>query len=64
MIEKYIVSARWWNDELKNRFGEQYSEHYLSDEEVIFVIIRYGRASITVPENKGFRNIEFQNDYD
>jgi hypothetical protein len=61
---KYYVCARWWNAKFESRFGEQYSEHNLSDEEVVNAIITYGRADIIEANGDAPRKLEFQNDYD
>ena len=61
----YVVSARWWNDDLKSRFGDEYSRHLLTDEEVINSIIQNYRAEIKINENDGsVRDLMFHNDYD
>lgn len=67
---KYRITARTWklfgNDwhGLQDRFGEDNSEHELSDAEVIQIIMQFGRAEIVENKDKSLRFIEFQNDYD
>lgn len=59
----YVISARWWNEALIREFGAESSRHTLTDEQVILAIMRFGRASITLP-SPVLRKIEFENDYD
>jgi UDP-N-acetylglucosamine transferase subunit ALG13 len=74
---KYIVTARHWITNAyvlesskdgwnfashEARFVTRGSEHELTDNEVVELIMKFGRAEIT--EENGIRKMEFQNDYD
>lgn len=46
-MAKYRISALDWCIDLEAKFGEQYSIVGLSDKEVIELIYKFGRASIS-----------------
>lgn len=66
----YLVETRggFGGNLLEKEFHELFPEnnmcYELSDTDVINLIIKFGRAEITCPENADHRKIEFQNDYD
>lgn len=63
----YEVSCRDdWNQALKDQFGDCYSTHDLSGDEVVDAIIKHGRAEIRViiGNDPARRVLEFQNNYD
>ena len=69
MKHRYIVTARNWTPELKERFGENHSLHWLSDTEVVSAIRTFGRASIAPgepgpEEGEPVAMLEFENEYD
>ncbi len=71
---RYIVKASNWDQALMDRFGNpdyvDYSDgtsdygsiHDLSNDEVVSLIIRHGRAEIS--EHRGDMVLDFQNEYD
>ena len=64
MKKEYKVTARWWEESIIRNcaFGDEGSFYMFTDSEVLQLIIKCGRASIT-PVNDYFI-LEFQNDYD
>lgn len=60
---RYVVSARYWDEALRARFGNANSFHEMTSCRVIEAIIKFGRAHIETLPNET-RSIQFQNEYD
>lgn len=58
------ITARWWNEDFKTRFGEQGSIHEFPNDTETFLkeMIPFGRFEIQM--YNGLLELEFQNDYD
>jgi hypothetical protein len=62
---KVRIISRYWNDDLKKKFGEEGSIHNLPDDTETFIrefAIPFGRFAIR--SRNGELELEFQNDYD
>lgn len=68
---KIKVSARWWYEDLKKRFGEQHTVHSVSNSSIAMLrdLARFGRFEAAMEneldsDGDEVWQIEFQNDYD
>lgn len=70
---KYLIGARWWNESIQNDFGDErpIPLRDLTGDEVVALIRKHGRASITPASQDVFNKnseaeftLKFENDYD
>jgi hypothetical protein len=68
----YLIVARWWNEDIRARFGECGSVHELTPEEVLACAKEFGRIALGKHADNWHRQakdldvelLEFQNSYD
>lgn len=59
MNDSYVISAKWWSSYLQKRFGKNDDGcHILSEEDILFLLIRYGRLHLEVIRNENYLFID------